>query len=191
MNAPKPRLALDMDGPLADFDAAFFNMVTQRGWEIDVEGPHDLNCKRFMTDNMPHKIQRNAARIMIESSRWFRHLPVTPGAKDGVAELMDHFDVYVCTKPLERNATCRDDKYKWMIDHFPALAHRLLIMPNKSWCYADILLDDAPKMEDGHTWTPVIFPAGFNGEGSKWDGLPRWGWGDPIDDLLAHAEPPF
>lgn len=180
-----------MDGPLADFDSAFFNMVTQRGWEVDIPAVGAPGQKRFMTDNMPHTVQRNAARIMVESSRWFLHLPVTEGAKEGVEELMEYFDVYVCTKPLERNDTCRDDKYRWMMRHFPALAHKLLIMPNKSWCYADILLDDAPKLGDHHVWQPAIFPTAFNGEGSKWEGLPRWGWGDPIDDLLAIADPPF
>lgn len=182
-----------MDGPLADFDLAFYQMCNNRGWTLDITNLSDPKRRRFMTDNMVNGEQRAMARRIVDSTRWFLGLPVTTGAREGVELLMEHFDVMVCTKPLEANPTCRDDKYEWLKSNFPELAPNLMICPNKSWAHGDILLDDAikPREIPHAVWNPVCFPTGFNGPDSEWAELPRWGWGDPIEQLLQLAEPPF
>src|SRR5690606_26027440 len=104
-------------------------------------------------------------------------LPVTPGAQEGVDALMAvGVDVWVCTKPLEVNPTCRDEKGAWLREHFPMLEKRLIIAPDKSLVMGDILLDDAPSLEWARraTWMPVVFDAPFNRAGSIWERLPRW-----------------
>jgi 5'-nucleotidase len=180
------RLLLDMDGPLADFDVHFHDRARALGHEFDVAGPH-LQTARYFTDHIVDPWARKEARRMIDSSGWFASLPVTPGAVEGVAQLLDAgVDVWVCTKPLEVNPTCRDEKGAWLREHFPMLERKLIIAPDKSLVRGDVLLDDAPKLDwiGQATWIPVIFAAPFNGAGSEWDGLPRWSWGDPLADLL-------
>lgn len=179
-----------MDGPLADFDLAFFNLCRSHGWELNIDSLGSPNRKRFMADNMVNDDERSMARRIVDSSRWFLGLPVTGGARNGVDLLMEYFDVQVCTKPLEANPTCRDDKYEWLKANFPELAPNLMICPNKSWAAGDTLLDDAIKTREiAHaTWVPVCFPSGFNGLGSEWENLPRWTWGDPIEELLSLLE---
>lgn len=183
------RLLLDMDGPLADFDVHGWQLCGDLGHTFDVAGPHEQTA-RYFTEHMPVSAHRRQARRLIEAAGWFRSLPVTPGAKDGVALLLDAgVDIWVVTKPLEDNPTCRDDKGAWLREHFPMLERRLILAPDKSLIHGDVLLDDAPKLEwlSTSTWRAVIFACPFNGPGSVWDGFPRWSWGDPVEALRAAA----
>lgn len=182
-----PVLLLDMDGPLANFDLKFYNLCKQMGFTLDIEGLDDPNRKRFMTENMPIKSEREWARNQINSTRWFLDLPVTAGALDGVKELAEYFDIWVCTKPLEANSRCRDDKARWLQGYFPQLEHKMIIAPTKSFVHGDILLDDAPNFDciELATWQPVLFPDTFNEQpDTGWSSLPRWTWGDDVQDLL-------
>jgi 5'-nucleotidase len=181
-----PVLLLDMDGPLADFDVHGWERCTALGHEFDVDGPNQQTA-RYFTDHMPIKAHRTAARQMIEAAGWFNDLPVTPGALEGVRTLLERgVDVWVCTKPLEANPTCRDDKGMWLRRHLPELEHKLILAPDKSMIRGDVLLDDAPKLEwiPLASWRPVIFASPFNGAGSEYEGLARWSWADPIDQLI-------
>lgn len=159
-----PTLLLDLDGPLADFDAHFWERCHAEGWAFDIDHPSHQR-HRYFTDHIPDRAHRRAARAMVDAPGWFRHLPVTPGAREGVTAFIDAgIDLWVCTKPLEVNPTCRDDKAAWLADHFPELVDRLIIAPDKSMVHGDVLLDDAPKLEWFHraTWEPVIFDAPYN-----------------------------
>jgi 5'(3')-deoxyribonucleotidase len=182
----KPVLLLDMDGPIADFDLAFWNFCQDKGFTLDIKSLNDPKRQRFMTENFVYSSQRSLARKRIDTTHWFRDLPVTPGALDGVPMLMEVFDVWVCTKPLEVNPWCRDDKGAWLREHFPDLEHKMIIAPKKSLVRGDILLDDAPALTciPEANWIPVVFPSVFNGEHSLWHGLPTWTWGDDPKRLL-------
>lgn len=180
---------VDLDGPVADFDGAFFAICESMGWAMDIASPMEQR-HRFATDHIPDKEDRRSARSYVNESRWFLDLPIVDGAAEGLRELdaRDGVDVWLCTKPLEANKTCRDDKAQWVIDKLgPEWERKLIVTPDKSMVRGDILVDDAPYMEwlaRSH-WHPIIFPMPWNGEGSKWAGLPRWSWEDPIKDLLA------
>ena len=183
------RLLLDMDGPLADFDAHGFQLCLERGYSFEVEGVH-AQTARYFTEHMTVAEEIKAVRQMIESPGWFEQLPITPGAIEGVQRMIEHgIDVWVCTKPLERNPTCRDAKGAWLRSHLPMLEDKLIIAPDKSMIVGDILLDDAPKPSwfPDAQWQPVIFNAPFNGVGSEWEHLPHWTWSDPIEKLTEIA----
>ena len=162
--------------------------VTVGGLTFDIHGP-PFQSERFMTEHIRDRRERKIAQKMIEEPGWFAELPVTPGAIEGVAELVEAFDVWLCTKPMESNPTCHGDKANWIKRYFPDLHDRLMIVPDKSMVHGDILIDDAPKVEwlDHATWSPIIFRTPFNGPGSDWGHLPSWTWGDPIDILLEAA----
>jgi 5'(3')-deoxyribonucleotidase len=183
----RPTLLLDMDGPLADFDRHFWDRCTAEGFTFDVDGPEHQR-HRYFTDHIPNRRERAQARALVDAPGWFADLPVTVGAQEGVEELLSYFDVWVCTKPLEANPTCLNDKHAWLVRHFPALAGRMITAADKSMILGEILLDDAPKPEwfDRAWWFPVIFPAPFNRD--QYEGQLGWGWGDPIDTLLWTSE---
>lgn len=183
------RLLLDQDGVLADFDKAFWDLCQHLEIEMNILSMDDPNRKRFMTDNIMNRKDSNRARQYVDfgKHRWFRDLPIMDGAQEGVAALEDAgIDVWVCTKPLEANWRCRDDKAEWIRQYFPHLEDKMIFAPDKGLIKGDILLDDAPKVKwfDYAEWEPVVFPHPFNGPGSVWEGLRHWSWTDPIDELL-------
>lgn len=183
-------LLLDMDGPLAGFDDALWKFCQSFEIDLDISDLNDPNRKYYMTENVIREKDRQMLRIIIDKSNFFRNLPVTEGAQDGVQELVKHFDVWVCTKPLDTNVTCRNDKMAWIEKHFPDLYTKVIMAPKKSMVDGDILLDDAPALSCIETamWKPVIFTDAFNGANSEWAPYPHWSWNDPIDLLTEYAE---
>lgn len=180
-----PTVLVDMDGPLADFDAHFFKRCAEEGYALDCELADQRH--RFATDHIPDRTHRNAARTMVDTAGWFRDLPPTPGALDGINELFFYADVWICTKPLDANPTCRDDKADWIARHLGnRWMERLIIAPDKSMVRGTVLLDDAPKISwiERALWNPIIFRTPWNGAGSKWAHFPHWSWGESLEILL-------
>lgn len=181
-----PVVLVDMDGPLADFDRLFFERCEAAGFVLDAT--LETQRHRFATDHIPDATHRLWARMMVNAAGWFADLPVTPGAVEGLNLLAERADVWICSKPLEVNPTCRDDKAKWLLRHFGMeWERRMILSPDKSMVRGDILLDDAPAPAwfDKASWVPVIYPTSWNGAGSKWDGLPRWSWINRVEHLLG------
>ncbi len=186
---PKQILLLDQDGPLADFDVHFFKRCGEEGFVLDCEVHEQRH--RFATEHIANGRHRGRARQMVDMAGWFADLPVTPGAQDGIELLAEHFDVWICTKPLEANSTCRDDKAFWVKRHFGRKwLEKLILAPNKSLIRGSVLLDDAPKVQwfQRAEWNPVIFDAPYNREGSEWASQPRWSWGHDMEVLFDAAQ---
>lgn len=180
-----PTVLVDMDGPLADFDRQFFDTCAAKGWPLDCT--LDTQRHRFATDHIPDPKHRSAARSHVNTTRWFRDLPPAPGAIDGIRRLHQAADVWIVTKPLEANHHCRDDKAAWIRKHLGAeWEPRLIIAADKSIVRGTILLDDAPHPAwfERAIWEPVVYPTPWNGDGSKWAGLPRWSWDQTVADLF-------
>lgn len=179
-----PTFLLDMDGPMAGFDNRFFDLCDEFGWPYDCT--RETQIHRFATDHLSRE-HAKLARAEVNRPGWFRSLPVTPGAQEGLPKLARVADVWICTKPLEANPACRDEKAAWLVEHFGReWERRLIITPDKSMVRGDILIDDAPHPDwyERASWLPVIFRMPWNGVGSKWDDQPTWSWGDPVSELL-------
>lgn len=191
MSSGKPIVLVDMDGPLADFDAHFWRRCLDRGFQFDCLP--EQQSRRFATDHLIHRSERAAAREMVDSDpHWFQKLPVVDGAIEGINTLTDVADVWICTKPLEANYFCRDGKATWVRYHLGSdWERRLIIAPDKSKVHGAVLLDDAihPDWVGSATWEPVVFPMNWNGEGSKWERWPRWTWGDAPEQLVEYGSP--
>lgn len=180
-----PTILVDMDGPLAGFDTHYFKLCADEGWPMDC-GEHE-QVHRFASKHIIDSDHRRLATERVNSSGWFRSLPVVDGAVEGLWRLHQIFNVWICTKPLEVNPTCRDEKAAWLAEHFgKEWLDRLILSPNKAMVRGDILLDDAPHIAwlEHAEWKPVIFPTPYNGQGSEWSHLPAWHWDDDLTDLL-------
>lgn len=190
MSGSRPVILCDQDGVLADFDLRFHEACMEHAWTWDCDGP-DTQRHRFGTDHIIDPRHRKLARRHVDTSRWFLDLPVIEGAIEGMHELARHAEVWIATKPLESNPYCRDDKAAWVRRHLgEEWERRMFIAPDKSVLNGTLLLDDAHKPDwcKRASWSPVVFARPWNGEGSKWEGWPRWTWGDGVDALLARAE---
>ena len=188
----KPVILVDMDGVLVDFD----------GWIYDhsylwpsLSPNRSAQTHYFLTDEVS-KGDAAAMRKAVNEGRIFRDAKPIPGAIEGLNRLREVADVWICTRPLEANRNCRDDKAAWLRTHFDAdLEKRLIITSNKSLVRGAILLDDHPKEKEikQAVWRPVVYDQPFNqwqdGYG-PWDAYPHYNWlEDPVEDLLHYADP--
>lgn len=178
---------VDVDGPIADFDGKLFKVCAERGWPMDVAHPGEQR-HRYSTDHIPDLEHRAAMRAICDDAGWFSDLPLVEGALDGLERLSELCEVWLCTKPLRAAwRTCASEKTQWIEQRLGShWTDRLIITPDKSLVRGHVLLDDAPYLSwlDRAEWTAVMFPASWNGEGSQWEGLPRWGWKDDPEDLI-------
>lgn len=182
------RIFMDMDGPLAWYDSAAFDLAAENEWPLDIEALGD-QTHRFMTHHLPDLEHQAAMRAVIDAPGWYRALPVTPGAQEGIESLLSAgHDIVICSKPHDPSPNCEPEKKAWLAEHFPMLTDEYIFTNNKSYAYGGrngILLDDAIKADQvaEATWEPVTFGVPFNQPGSEWGRYPRWTWGDPIERL--------
>ncbi len=177
---------VDQDGPLADFDPHFHAMCRDNGWHMDVDGHHN-QAHRFAEKHIVFEDHRSRAMELVESPGWFLDLPVTPGAVDGINRLAEipGAEVWICTKPMEANPTCRNDKQAWVERHLGhKWAQRLIMAPDKGVVRMAAGVAWALRA----AWVPVIFPMAWNGDGTAWDGLLRWSWDDDVNTLAEIAK---
>lgn len=91
---------------------------------------------------------------------FYRGLPLTPGAKEAVEELLGfhHLHVFVATKIPDSNPHAATEKILWLNEHLPGLGERIIITPNKA-CLGtvdDFLVDDRAHKADAS-----FFPGTF------------------------------
>lgn len=83
---------------------------------------------------------------------FYRSLPLTPGAREAVDELLafHHLHVFVATKIPDRNPYAATEKILWLNEHLPGMGERIIITPNKA-CIGtpdDFLVDDRAHRAD-------------------------------------------
>ncbi len=63
-----------------------------------------------------------------------RSLPLTPGAREAVEELLSfhHLHVFVATKIPDHNPNAATEKILWLNEQLPGLGERIIITPNKA-----------------------------------------------------------
>lgn len=184
----KPTILVDQDGPLSGFDERFWEICASEGIALDCALEEQRH--RFATDHIPNKADRERARALVNTSGWFADLPVVDGAIEGLNRLADIADVWICSKPLAANPTCRDEKAAWLARHFGSYwADRLILAPDKSMITGDVLLDDAPKLAwlPRAQWVPVVFTTPWNGPGSNWEQFAHWDWAEDVTTLIDHV----
>lgn len=75
---------------------------------------------------------------------FFRNLPLMPGAKEAVAELLSNpnIDLYIASKPDSINMDSATEKYQWINEHFPELTKKIFLTCDKGHLNGDYLIDD-------------------------------------------------
>lgn len=184
------RILLDMDGPVAAFDPAVYDLCVANDWSLDIDSPGDSR-HRYFTDHIIVDDHRAACRAVLDADGWYRALPVTPGAQEGVEALLSAgHEVVVCSKPHDASPDCAAEKLAWLAEHFPMLADEYVFTRDKAYAHGGpgrpgILLDDA--IVHGQviraSWEPVTFAMSWNGPDTIYGRYPRWSWGDPIERL--------
>jgi 5'-nucleotidase len=116
MQTRKLIIFLDMDGVLADFDAAIVNKGMQDPPEMFIPG-----------------FFRNLA--VMDGAK--EAVPVLLANKN--------LRIYIGSKVTSKATNCASEKMEWIKEHFPALLRRMVLVCDKGLLRGDILIDDDIK----------------------------------------------
>jgi 5'(3')-deoxyribonucleotidase len=138
-----PRLLLDMDGIIADFNlysVRTYNEIHKAG--LDENKIHEyLGDHEVIHDSIDPKLFRKPYR----DPGAFINLPVIKGSQEAVARLEKYFDIYVVTTQYYGNPTCVHEKHVWLQRHFPSIADKGIFTKHKYMVHGEILVDDRPS----------------------------------------------
>lgn len=175
----RPRIALDMDGVMADtlpkflrvYNEAFGESLTER----DVEG-HEVQ------DAVPAE-RAAAAHALLLAPGFFRDIPVMADCQEVVRELSQRYEVFVASAAMDVPASF-DDKFAWLREHFPFIpTSHLVFCGDKSVLDVDYLIDDSPRHFAHFQGKPVLFTAPLNAGETRY--LRVSGWRDVRRLLLG------
>ena len=133
------RIALDMDGVLADVYQQLFDMDEKdfgkrKTWD-DVAGK---------TENDTFPLIRN----YLYKDSFFRDLPVIKDSQRVVAELNKKYDLYIVSAAMEFPKSLAE-KQIWLGEHFPFITWKQIVFCGfKQIIRADIMIDDHFKNLD-------------------------------------------
>lgn len=139
MSKERPRVLMDVDGPLADFLTPCLQIINDLcKSELTLEDMKDWNIFRSL--GVPLAIEEETYRIMGEPG-WCSQLEVQRGAKYGIAEISKIADIYFVTSPLRSNTWARE-REQWLWKHFGVDGKQIVSTAAKYLCVGDFLVDD-------------------------------------------------
>jgi 5'-nucleotidase len=179
-------ILVDMDGVLADFDAAVLDRlppeiarVARKNFYIAEDYPRHAADVRYIT-NHPD---------------FFLELPLVDNALQGWQRLIDAgYHPRVCSAPLSRNNRSAPGKLAWLRRHFVPCFGELVvseaIIDREKYRYdALALIDDRPEVDTNNgraTWRHIVFDRPYNEQSSA--ALRIRGWDDPrLEETLEAA----
>ena len=147
------RIAIDMDGVMADVTAKFITHHNQKMpthiTEKDVAGKSELEAFPIFHD-------------WVNSEGFFRHLPLIADSQAIVAALNKKYDVFIVSAANEFPKSLID-KHDWLQEHFPFISWRQMVFcGSKTIVQADIMIDDHFKNLDYFGGQTLLFTAHHN-----------------------------
>lgn len=154
---------VDMDGVLVNFDLGHVDACVRAGYPARFHGV-DRKVWDILDGLEEHEAEKTLK--LWHEPNFYRTLEPLAGAVDGVKSLVSAgHDVFICTAPLPRHATCAKEKLEW-IEHYlgPRLAERTIITRDKTLVHGDYLVDDKPVITGARSpsWKHLLFEATYN-----------------------------
>lgn len=177
---------VDMDGVLADFDAAVLDRL-----------PPDVTRVARTNFYIAQDYPRHVAQVEYITSHpdFFLDLPLVDNALQGWQRLIDAgYRPRICSAPLSRNSQSAQGKLAWLRRHFVPRFGELVvsdaIIDKRKYRHDGLaLIDDRPGVDtnDGQaTWRHVVFDRPYNQRSGA--ALRIRGWDDPdLEDILELA----
>lgn len=185
-----PLVLVDMDGVLADLEAAFWGR-----WSTE----HPTSPQRtdgdptqfYIEDQLPELYQPQV-RDIVNTPGFFATLPPIAGGAQAMRAMLElGWDVRVCTAPLLSNPTCASDKLAWLDEHVgDGWSRRAIVSKDKSLVRGDLLIDDKPVIATSltPTWQHVVFDATYNQTSPAVHRLHGWArWSQTLNPLTGRT----
>ncbi len=185
----KPRILVDMDGPLANLEQGFLDCFRQKFPQAPFV-PLTERRSFYQVDDYPATHEGYIRGLMAEPG-FFEDLPVIPGSIKALNQMLSlEWEVVICSSPLRSSRTCLSEKDAWILRHLgPEWRTRLILTHDKTWIRGDILIDDRPQIfgELVPEWTHVLYDYPYN----QLEDKPRltWAnWQEILETLLLEPE---
>lgn len=163
----RKRIALDMDEVIADIEPKFLALYEREtGQKLTKDELYGKKVYYF--EGAKH------IRQFLFDKGFFKDLGVMPDSQEVVAELMEHYDVFITTAAMEfRN--CLEDKYDWLQEHFPAIHWKNFVFcGDKSIIGADYMIDDHEMNLKSFSGKGLLFTASHNVEVTEFTRVNNW-----------------
>lgn len=147
------RLAIDMDGVLADVYSQFIRMHAKEfGKELllaDLEGKTEAEA-------FPGLLKH------VNSKGFFRDAPLIEGCQEQLRKLNEKYKVFIVSAAMEFPGGLTE-KQSWLNEHFPFITWRQMIFcGSKEIINCDIMIDDHFKNLDYFSGETILFTQPHN-----------------------------
>jgi 5'-nucleotidase len=165
------RLLIDMDEVIADTTLGMRNWYKKNyGGDIDFAQmlEHGSMTKGFPAEHQP------AVRQQLFEPGFFRHLPVMEDSVETVRQLNEQYELFIVSAATEFPHSLTD-KYFWLIDHFPFLNWKQLVLCGQKYMIqADIMIDDHARHLELFKGKPYIFTTPHNLNEKRFERIHNW-----------------
>ncbi|MFZ1258746.1 MAG: hypothetical protein WAQ25_04735 [Candidatus Saccharimonas sp.] len=173
---------LDMDSTFFEFEHPIKLALAERGIAYADPTTDFYIAKRYQDPEVVEMIEG-----IQHAKGFFQNLPLIDGAKDAWYEMIERgYSPRFCSKPLQKNPYCLEEKRAAIDFHFGAKAvDEAYIGRDKESEPGIALIDDRPGLGNGHTWQRIIYTQPWNQHES---GLRLQSWRDPnLFPILAQC----
>lgn len=149
----KKRIAVDMDGVLADVYSQFIDYH---------ERDFGIRLDRSDLEGLSESEAFPNCGIHVNTRGFFRTVPLVPDSDRVLQAVNSMHDVYIVSAALEFPNSL-DDKYQWLREHFPFIGWRQIVFcGTKEIVDADIMIDDHLKNLDKFKGETLLFTQPHN-----------------------------
>lgn len=168
-----------MDEVLADTAAHQLAWYTRDfGPGITVDDLHGRNFHALVPE-----AHRPRVREHLHHPRFFRDIPVMPGAVAAVKALRERYEVFVASAAMEHPVSFTA-KFEWLREHFTDIPpSHCIFCGDKSVIGADYLIDDSPYQLIKFRGEPIIFTAPHNVHETRFRRVRDWS--DAVAQLMG------
>ena len=152
----KKRIAIDMDGVMADLNQHYIDWYYERtGERVDPQTLMGLpETTGFPQEGIVHHFLRTPG--------FFRTAPVMPGSQEVILRLMDDYEVFIVSAAVEFPQSLTE-KIDWLAEHFPFISWKNIVFCGlKTIVQADYMIDDYDKNLRYFNGERLLFTAPHN-----------------------------
>jgi 5'-nucleotidase len=148
------RIAIDMDGVLADVEASFLQLHER---DFGVKLTFDDIKGKQERENFPN------VRAWVYTEGFFRNLPVMPDSQRVMQALNERYEIFIVSAATEFPQSMKE-KLEWLDEHFPFIGwQKMVFCGSKTIIQADIMIDDFFKNLDPFKGElPILFTQAHN-----------------------------
>lgn len=163
------RIAIDMDGVMADTSQQYINWYQARFGEAI-----DKNTLMGLPETEGFPAGKDVVRGFLYEKGFFRSKPVIKDSQEVIKALFDKHDVFIVSAAMEFPQSLVE-KLEWLQEHYPFIGwERIVFCGSKTIVQADYMIDDHVKNLQYFKGEPLMFTAPHNVNISGYKRVNTW-----------------